>query len=466
MCPPDALHGRLRDQPVDGSPGPPTTGLAVRAVATPARRLPRPRPHRRRRSTRCPGLPDMVFAANGAIVVDGIVLRRPVPLPAARRRGPRLRDMVPRAAATHVVDAGARQRGRGRLARRRRRDPRRHRLPHRPARRTPRPHELFGRAGRLARAGRPALLPPRHRAGRARPPTTRSRTTRRRSRRGRAGVLQQRFPDAVIATADDAAVLGLNAVSDGRARGRCPARADLGGPPRWPSAASTPSPSTCPSCSRAAAASSAARSSCASAHAIAAESSSPDGVPRRPRSVTRRTTTTRCPSSSPTGEGAWVTDVDGRRYLDCLSGYSALNFGHRPPAPGRGRARAARPPHADQPRVRQRPARAVLPRRSPSLLGKEMVLPMNTGAEAVETAIKVARKWGYQVKGVAGRPGHDHRRWRATSTAARRRSSAFSTDPDAPRRLRPVHAGLPARARTATPTALRGRDRRRPPSPC
>ena len=60
----------------------------------------------------------------------------------------------------------------------------------------------------------------------------------------------------------------------------------------------------------------------------------------------------------------------------------------------------------------------------------DVVLPMNTGAEAVETAIKVARKWGYDGQGRARRPGGDHRVRRATSTAGRPRSSASPTDPD------------------------------------
>ena len=99
------------------------------------------------------------------------------------------------------------------------------------------------------------------------------------------------------------------------------------------------------------------------------------------------------------GEGAWVTDVEGRRYLDCLAGYSALNFGHGHP---RLLARAqeqlgrltltSRAFHNDQlgPFVQALAA----------LTGKDMILPMNTGAEAVETALKVSRKWGYRVKGV------------------------------------------------------------------
>ncbi len=99
------------------------------------------------------------------------------------------------------------------------------------------------------------------------------------------------------------------------------------------------------------------------------------------------------------GEGAWVTDVDGRRYLDCLAGYSALNFGH-----GHPRLVA---------RAQQQLGRLTLTSRAfhndqlgpfaealAGLTGKDMILPMNTGAEAVETALKVARKWGYRVKGV------------------------------------------------------------------
>jgi ornithine--oxo-acid transaminase len=99
------------------------------------------------------------------------------------------------------------------------------------------------------------------------------------------------------------------------------------------------------------------------------------------------------------GDGAWVTDVDGARYLDCLAGYSALNFGHRHPA----LIDAAR----KQIEHVTLTSRAFLHdqfgpfcRELAELCGKEMVLPLNTGAEAVETAIKVSRKWGYKVKGV------------------------------------------------------------------
>jgi ornithine--oxo-acid transaminase len=99
------------------------------------------------------------------------------------------------------------------------------------------------------------------------------------------------------------------------------------------------------------------------------------------------------------GSGAWVTDVDGRRYLDCLAGYSALNFGHGHP---RLLARA----HEQLDRLTLTSRAFYNDQLGPfahdlaALTGKEMILPMNSGAEAVETAIKVARKWGYLVKGV------------------------------------------------------------------
>jgi ornithine--oxo-acid transaminase len=98
-------------------------------------------------------------------------------------------------------------------------------------------------------------------------------------------------------------------------------------------------------------------------------------------------------------EGAWVTDVEGRRYLDMLAAYSAINFGHRNP-----RLIAAAMRQLDRVTLVSRafdhdqfgPFCTELA----ALAGMDMVLPMNTGAEAVETAIKTARKWGYEVKGV------------------------------------------------------------------
>ena len=100
------------------------------------------------------------------------------------------------------------------------------------------------------------------------------------------------------------------------------------------------------------------------------------------------------------GEGAWVTDVEGRRYLDCLAGYSALNFGHGHP---RLVARAAEQLHrlTLTSRAFYNDQLGPFAQALAELTGKDMVLPMNSGAEAVETAIKVSRKWGYRVKGVA-----------------------------------------------------------------
>ena len=97
--------------------------------------------------------------------------------------------------------------------------------------------------------------------------------------------------------------------------------------------------------------------------------------------------------------GAWVTDVEGRRYLDCLAGYSALNFGHGHPV----LLRAAR---EQLERVTLTSRAFYNDRLGPfardlaALAGMDQVLPMNTGAEAVETAVKLSRRWGYQVKGV------------------------------------------------------------------
>ncbi len=106
------------------------------------------------------------------------------------------------------------------------------------------------------------------------------------------------------------------------------------------------------------------------------------------------------PVVAASAEGAWITDVEGRRYLDCLAAYSAVNFGHRHPeivATAHAQLDAvtlvSRAFHSD----RLGPFCGALAR----LCGKDMVLPMNSGAEAVESGIKVARKWGTDVKGVA-----------------------------------------------------------------
>ncbi|MFJ3900594.1 ornithine--oxo-acid transaminase [Streptomyces sp. NPDC090025] len=98
-------------------------------------------------------------------------------------------------------------------------------------------------------------------------------------------------------------------------------------------------------------------------------------------------------------EGAWMTDVEGRRFLDMLAGYSALNFGH-----GNPRLLDAARAQLDRVTLTSRAFHhdrfGDFCTQLAELCGKDAVLPMNTGAEAVETAVKTARKWGYEVKGV------------------------------------------------------------------
>jgi ornithine--oxo-acid transaminase len=139
-------------------------------------------------------------------------------------------------------------------------------------------------------------------------------------------------------------------------------------------------------------------------------------------------------------EGSWVTDIDGRRYLDFLAGYSALNFGHRHP----GLIAAA---HAQLDRVTLTSRAFVHDQFADfchglaALCDKDLVLPMNTGAEAVETAIKVVRKWGYQVKGVPDGQAEiivasDNFHGRTTTIIS------FSTDPDARNDFGPYTPGF------------------------
>jgi len=104
------------------------------------------------------------------------------------------------------------------------------------------------------------------------------------------------------------------------------------------------------------------------------------------------------------GEGVWVWDVEGNKYMDMLSAYSAVNHGHRHPKIVKAMK--------DQIDRLTLTSRAFFNDRLPAFCqrvceftGKEMFLPMNTGAEAVETAIKTIRKWGYEVKGVEPETG-------------------------------------------------------------
>ncbi len=128
-------------------------------------------------------------------------------------------------------------------------------------------------------------------------------------------------------------------------------------------------------------------------------------------------------------EGAWVTDVAGRRYLDFLSAYSALNFGHRHP-----RLVAAAHAQLDKVTLTSRAIHSALLgpfcEELADLLDQDRVLPMNSGAEAVETAIKTARAWGYRVKGVPPDQAvivvaHNNFHGRTTTIVS------FSDDPDA-----------------------------------
>ena len=140
------------------------------------------------------------------------------------------------------------------------------------------------------------------------------------------------------------------------------------------------------------------------------------------------------------GEGVWVWDVDGERYLDCLAAYSAVNQGHCHP-----KIRAALVEQAGRLTLTSRAFRNdQLPQfydEICALTNSHKVLPMNSGAEAVESAIKAVRKWGYEVKGVA--PGEAevivcengfHGR---TITVV-----GFSTDPTARRGFGPFAPGF------------------------
>lgn len=97
--------------------------------------------------------------------------------------------------------------------------------------------------------------------------------------------------------------------------------------------------------------------------------------------------------------GAWVTDIEGRRYLDGLAAYSALNFGHRPPRLIEAAKRQLDALTLCSRAFHSAPLGPFVTELA-ALAGKDAVLPMNTGVEAVESAIKIARRWAYEVKGV------------------------------------------------------------------
>jgi ornithine--oxo-acid transaminase len=131
----------------------------------------------------------------------------------------------------------------------------------------------------------------------------------------------------------------------------------------------------------------------------------PHVIPRDGAALIEQTERVSAPNYAPLpvvinrAEGVWAWDVEGRKYLDCVSAYSSLNQGHRHPRIVRALIEQAqrltltsRAVHNDK----MGPFLAKLC----DLAGLDMALPMNTGAEAVETAIKLARKWGYRVKRV------------------------------------------------------------------
>ncbi len=129
------------------------------------------------------------------------------------------------------------------------------------------------------------------------------------------------------------------------------------------------------------------------------------------------------------GEGVWVWDADGKRYLDCLSAYSALNQGHCHP-----KILAAMMKQAKRLTLTSRAFRndqlALLYEDLARLTGAHKILPMNSGAEAVESAVKAVRKWGYEVKGVPA----DRAEIIVCSNNFHGRTLGivgFSTDPDA-----------------------------------
>ncbi len=139
-------------------------------------------------------------------------------------------------------------------------------------------------------------------------------------------------------------------------------------------------------------------------------------------------------------EGVWVWDPEGKKYMDCLSAYSAVNQGHRHP-----RIIQALKDQAD---ILTLTSRAffndkwpVFAEKLAAVTGKEMVLPMNTGAEAVETAIKLMRRWGYEKKGITENKAEiivmeENFHGRTTTIVS------FSTDPDAYKNYGPFTPGF------------------------
>jgi len=139
-------------------------------------------------------------------------------------------------------------------------------------------------------------------------------------------------------------------------------------------------------------------------------------------------------------EGVWVWDPEGRKYMDCLSAYSAVNQGHRHPA-----VIAALTDQADRVTLTSRAFHndmlGLFLKKLTEITQMEVALPMNTGAEAVETGIKIARKWGYEKKGVPDGKAEiivceENFHGRTTTIVG------FSTDPDARNGFGPATPGF------------------------
>ena len=122
-------------------------------------------------------------------------------------------------------------------------------------------------------------------------------------------------------------------------------------------------------------------------------------------------------------EGVWVYDVDGKKYLDCLSAYSAVNQGHVHPEILNALMEQAKKVTLTS-RAFRNDQLPLLYKELSEMTGYDMSLPMNSGAEAVETALKLARKWAYQVKKV---PRHQAEIIVATGRANHPRAALSST---------------------------------------
>lgn len=205
--------------------------------------------------------------------------------------------------------------------------------------------------------------------------------------------LRTLFPDAVIATDADAQVLGLNAVSDGRHVILSPRATDLAGAlsERGYEVIAVDTAELL--------------RGGGGAKCCTLEIGDPTDAPERPTALVHNYHP--LPVTIATAEGSWVTDTGGRRYLDLLAGYSALNFGHRNPAlvaaATRQLGRVTLTSRAFGHDLLEPFANRLAALIGPLTTGgaqNTAVLPMNTGAEAVETAVKAVRKWAYDVRGI------------------------------------------------------------------